>query len=178
METGAGNLCGGLRVKNVKVCADIPMGFRLKIEFCRLAEAADFHVFAVVLTERCGRGGDIREFINQTFLFGFKLGKLVVVLLDGGFDGVHLCHNGADIAALLLDFRNLLAGGVLLCLECLFFCAQFPSFAVDCDNLVNCGVHIFISCFHCGLDKVGIFSYQFNVKHLSLLLFITFQIFS
>ena len=58
-ETRAGDLGGGVKVQNLQIGADVPVGLGLPAELTGRAPTAHFHVFAVVLADRHAGVGDV-----------------------------------------------------------------------------------------------------------------------
>ena len=58
-KTRAGDLGGGVKVQNLQIGADVPVGLGLPAELTGRAPTAHFHVFAVVLADRHAGVGDV-----------------------------------------------------------------------------------------------------------------------
>lgn len=60
-ETSTGNFCTAFKIKNIKVCTDIPVSLWFKIKLSRFRELSKFNVFCIVLTYRNFRIRNIRN---------------------------------------------------------------------------------------------------------------------
>ena len=137
------------------------MRFGLEVEFRRLHKLADFYVFGVVLADRHGLVGDIRNGQHRHSQSRFHGSELVVERFDFV---AHVFHSRDDFGSVLLfsfERGNLSGLAVSLRFQRFDFLQNLAALAVEFEHDVN--VVLAAASFHSRFYEVGVFHNEFYV---------------
>ena len=162
-ETGARQLGGAVEIHQPQLGADGVVFKRLEGEVAGGAPAAHFHVMILVRAvghvqaRQVGdRGQNGFDFLAQRLVLGFHQ-------RDVFLQPRHLFHDGAGVAALLLDDADLLGGFVALRLHFLQAGLGGAAFAIQTDQLG--GTRFQTAPGQASVKSLGIVANPFQVVH-------------
>ena len=150
---------GGDRIENIERGSEIPMRFRLEVEFGGFEESADFHVFGVVLADRYGRIGNIRNGKHRHAKVCFDGNERGVEFFDLVAYRLHFCDKFGRVLFFLFEFRDLSRFAIAFGFENLDFPKDLFAARVEPYG----GVHVVFAAasFHGGFYFIGVFHNEF-----------------
>ncbi|MPM67146.1 hypothetical protein SDC9_114063 [bioreactor metagenome] len=173
VEAGTGHSCGGLRVKDVEILADVPVSFRLKVKGPGSAPPANFDIVVRALACRYGIIRDIGDIHQQRFDFGIECGKLRVVLFDLFRQRLHFGHDFGRVLPRFLHLGDFSRDLILFGFALFVVIDDGAAALIQSQYLVDVGRVVGAAQCKSFFDVVGILFNSFNIQHdvLSLVFF-------
>ncbi len=100
----------------------------------------------------------IRQISQKCIQLFFYFGNFVSALLHFGRKLLHICHKLGNVAALLLNLRDLFSCGILLGTHGLHTGYSLPALRVDLQNIINDFVGVKVAFLSAVFNFLWIFS--------------------